>query len=366
MTDIPSAWKKSGDKRMAVPARFIKTAILLLSLVLLRPAPAPAAGIFRVATYNVENLFDLVLDGTEYPEYVPNGRFGWTRQTAALKYAHIARVIRDLSADVVALQEVESRRALTALQGRLKAMGADYPYLAITRTGNAPVRCALLSRFPVVTEEDVPVARPLARPILRATLDVDGARLVLFVNHWKSKHGPESMRIACARALRKAVDRLKPGADIVLTGDFNSDYNEYITFRKNASLNDTGGITGINHILGTVRGGRLVDEKTLVRQVSNRYFYNLWLEIEEKRRWSYNFFGKKGSPDNMIVSRGLYDGRGISYVDGSFGRFMADYLFRERAVYRWQRARRGKGRHLGKGYSDHLPIFASFAAGPFR
>ena len=43
----------------------------------------------------------------------------------------------------------------------LKAMGADYPYLAITRTGNAPVRCALLSRFPVVTEEDIPVALSL-------------------------------------------------------------------------------------------------------------------------------------------------------------------------------------------------------------
>ncbi|CAD7771821.1 MAG: hypothetical protein KIIPBIDF_00327 [Candidatus Methanoperedenaceae archaeon GB50] len=38
---------------------------------------------------------------------------------------------------------------------------------------------------------------------------------------------------------------------------------------------------------------------------------------------------------------------------------------KENTIYRWQRDKNGMGRHLGKGYSDHLPIFAYFSTEPF-
>jgi len=52
-------------------------------------------------------------------------------------------------------------------------------------------------------------------------------------------------------------------------------------------------------------------------------------------------------------------------MDNSFDKFDPDYLFDNNKVFRWQRASRGKGRHLGKGYSDHLPVFAEFTTSPF-
>jgi len=58
------------------------------------------------------------------------------------------------------------------------------------------VKCAVLSRFPIVEKEEIQVDNRVARNILKITLDVDGNRIILFVNHWKSKRGPESMRIA--------------------------------------------------------------------------------------------------------------------------------------------------------------------------
>ncbi|MDI6687595.1 MAG: hypothetical protein QME06_05165, partial [Desulfobacterales bacterium] len=85
----------------------------------------------------------------------------------------------------------------------------------------------------------------------------------------------------------------------------------------------------------------------------------------DKKRWSYNFFGEKNSHDSIIVSKGLYDKNGISYTDNSFDRFTPDYLFKGKALYQWQRTDKGKGEHLGKGYSDHLPIFACFSTEPF-
>ncbi len=351
----------------------MKTIIASILLVLLCCITSIEAKTFKVASYNLENLFDLTRDGTEYPEYIPNAGYGWTKDIANTKYTNIARVIKDLRADVVALQEVESKKALITLRNKLKDFGVDYPYLEIADSKATPVKCAALSKFPIVEKEEIQVDNKVARNILKITLDIDGNRIILFINHWKSKRGPESMRIAYAKTLRREIDKLKEDVDFILIGDFNSNYNEYKTFRNSRRLNDTNGITGINHILRTIKNSgknsgknsEMVNEKTLTKQAANEYLYNLWLEVSKIRRWSYNFFGKKGSPDNIIISKGLYDDKGISYSDNSFNKFQPDYLFKRKAVYRWQRAERGMGRHLGEGYSDHLPIVAYFSTKPF-
>lgn len=348
--------------------RYRETTIVSILLVLLHCITSIEAKTFKVASYNMENLFDLTRDGTEYPAYIPNTGYGWTKDIANIKYNNMARVLNDLGCDVVALQEVESKKALMDLHNKLKGFGVDYPYLEIADSSVTSVKCAVLSKFPIVEKEEIPVNQvdnEIARNILKITLDIDGNRIILFINHWKSKRGPESMRIAYAKTLKREIDKLKEDVDFVLIGDFNSNYNEYKTFRSSGRLNDTGGITGINHILKTIKDSEMVDEKVITKQAANEYLYNLWLEVSEPRRWSYNFFEKKESPDNIIVSKGLYDDKGISYSDNSFNTFQPDYLFKGKTIYRWQMAESGMGRHLGKGYSDHLPIFAYFSTEPF-
>jgi len=346
--------------------RHIKTIIGSILLVLLSCITSIEAKTFKVASYNVENLFDLSMEGTEYPEYIPNTSYGWTKDIANIKYTNIARVIKDLGGDVVVLQEVESKKALITLRDRLKDFGVDYRYLEIADSRATPVKCAVLSKFPIVEKEEIQVDNELARNILKITLDIDSNRFILFINHWKSKQSPESMRIGYAKALRREIDKLKENIDFILIGDFNSNYNEYKTFLRNSGrLNDTNGITGINHILGTIKDSEMVNEKILTKQAANEYLYNLWLEVGKTGRWSFNFFGEKGSPDNIIVSKGLYDDKGISYIDNSFNKFQPDYLFKKKAIYRWQMVESGRGKHLGEGYSDHLPILAYFSTEPF-
>ena len=324
------------------------------------------AEIFTVASYNVENFFDHKHDSTEYSEYIPGGPFGWNREMMDIKCGNIARVIKDLDAEIVAIQEIESRQALQYLQERLVRMDAHYAYAAIADAKPTAVKCAMLSKFPMASISEIHVAGAAARSILKVVLDIEGRHLVVYVNHWKSKFGPESQRLPFAKALAEDIGKLDTATDFILTGDFNSDYNEFETFRELKRFNDTDGITGINHILNTVKNGRLVDETLLIRQPGNKYLYNLWLELPEYRRWSVNFFGRKNSPDAIIVSMGLYDDRGIAYVDNSFDRFDPEYLFESGAVYRWQRAQRGRGKHLGQGYSDHLPVYARFTTRPFQ
>lgn len=335
--------------------------VMALVFAFLWQCPPASALAFRVASYNVQNLFDADTDGTEYPDYVPGGSTGWNAAMAGIKAENTARVIAALSAEIVCLQEVESEQALKLLLAQLKKRGKSYPFHAIARQPDTAVRCALISMFPIRKTDTILPGEGL-RAILSATVIIQNRPLVIYVNHWKSKSGPESRRITSAVALKRRIDRLAQGTDFILAGDFNANYNEFKTIRDSEKLNDTGGVTGINHILGTIADGRLVTEKRL--QKTGRGLYNLWLELPPSRRWSYNFFGRKNSLDSIILPPALYDGNGIDYVNDSFNKFDADFLFKDRAVFRWQQKNHGRGKHLGRGYSDHLPIFAVFKTTP--
>ena len=305
-----------------------------------------------IASWNVENLFDMHRDGTEYTEYVP-GRHGWREALLAKKIRNLTEVICDLDADVIGLQEVENDRVLARLQQSLKRAGCGYRYRAITHSKETPIHNALLSRIPIKRKQDVLVTRyGHQRSILEATLDTDPP-LRLFVNHWRSKRGPESERLVYAKALRKRLEKLPVGTEYLLLGDFNSNYNESVSI--DAKHNDTHNVTGINNILVTRVDGKMVRLNTLK---AGRHF-NLWMELPAGERWSHNFFGDKEAIDAMLIPPALHDGRGWEYVRGSFHPYKPKYLFgRYGEVNRWAYKH---GKHLGKGYSDHLPIVARFS-----
>ncbi|WP_201353186.1 endonuclease/exonuclease/phosphatase family protein [Hydrogenimonas urashimensis] len=318
---------------------------------------------FKVASYNVENLFDLKKSGSEYTEYIPFTGYGWNEKAFATKVRNISRVICDLKPDIIGLQEIESDEALKALQKGLMACGWKMPYRAIADNKPTVVKTALLSRYPIVEKSEIdPDGSLRTRNILETTVDLNGKHLKVFVNHWKSRNGPESRRIVSAEALMKRAMSLPKESDYILLGDFNSDWNEWRTLPKSPRLNDTGGMTGINHILKTVENGKPVTKRTIVWPCH----YDLWLELPPQKRWSHNFYGHKHALDHMLLPVGMFDARGINYKDRSFRKFTPRYLFTERgALYRWQVAKQRRGKHLGAGYSDHLPVYAYITTKPF-
>lgn len=349
--------------------RLLFSVLFLYAAIPLSTVIAAGPEIFRVGSYNLENLFDLSRDQTEYPGYIPTdagGNHGWDADMLSVKVRNLSRVLADLNADVVALQEVESLEALEHLQAALRSRGKDYPWAAITEKDETAIRCAILSSYPITESRDIVVPGNRSRNILRADLDIDGARLVLFVNHWPSRNAPESRRIVPAEILLDAVSGLPEGTDYILLGDFNANYNEFAVVSEDDRLNDTGGRTGINHVLGTMAQGRLVDRRMMGANEKDLLHYNLWLEVAPSRRWSYLFFGNPRTLDHILLPPVFFDGNGITYINRSFDRFDPHYLFQGNRIYRWQRANRGRGRHLGKGFSDHLPIYACFTTDGFK
>ena len=313
----------------------------------------------KIATYNVQNLFDLDRSGYEYEEYIPYSRSGWNDKMYAIKRNHLSKVIKDIDADIIALQEVESRQALKDLRYTLKRKGLYYPYYKIANAKNTTVKVAVLSKIPFVYAKEIFVTRSYEyRNILEIKVMIENEALYIFVNHWKSKSGPESKRIVSAKKLRERIKQLGCNNNIIALGDFNSDYEEYIRFARKRRHNDTKGVTGINHILGSVN----YQVNSTQAKVHNLDLYNLWYDINDpEKRYTYIYKGEKEALDHILISAALLVKKGLDYKTNTIHPLVKQYLFRKSNIYRWQLTWRKPRRHLGKGYSDHLPLVAEFS-----
>lgn len=313
--------------------------------------------IVTIASYNVENLFDLEESGYEYDEYIPNSFSEWNQKNYKIKLQNIAKVIKDIDADIIAIEEIESLQALKDLRFTLQREGVYYQNYAIADKKNTTVQVAILSKIPFVYAKELSVTSSLKhRNILEIKFSIENKDLYLFVNHWKAKTGAESQRIVSAKVLKNRVQELGYDKNIILLGDFNSDYEEYIKFEKKRKLNDTNGKTGINHILNSINQ----KEKASNTKYEKEGFYNLWYDEEEPERYSYIHKGKKEALDSILISQSLLDKKNIYYKHESISSFKPDYLFRGKQIYKWETSKKKPSQHKGKGFSDHLPVVAKF------
>jgi endonuclease/exonuclease/phosphatase family metal-dependent hydrolase len=199
-------------------------------------------GSIRVASYNIENLFD---DKDDPALSGSNDDKDETKPLSQLEGA--AAAIKALDADVLALQEIESLEALTWFRdGWLKDLG--YTYIASVDAGDARgIEQGVLSRFPIKNVENWPGAKlegvhPEKAPdgeagtqlvLHRSPLKVDVVlgddaktqTVTLFVVHHKSGFKSAYWREAEAvkvLELIKAQEKATPDRPIAVLGDFNS------------------------------------------------------------------------------------------------------------------------------------------------
>jgi len=323
--------------------------VLLLSLAL--PIFASARP-FIVLVYNVENLFDADSQAM-FEDYQPAR---YSRQHVLTKVKNVAEIVSRFEngrgPDIILFQEIEqdisnskevpnyeailNRYSRVTIDEMLTTKFdddvADLPAEALLAkamadrglTGYQVVRgenvrsektkrgmaqkCVVFTRFPVKQAISHPTLN--ARAIQEVQVEVDGKLLYLFNNHWKSgasSEETEPVRVENARTLRTRLDeilKIDPHADIILGGDFNSQYNQKVRYPKMKP-------TGINDTLGS-------QGNELAIRGKNRDLYNLWFELPSEERGSDTYQGEWGTLMQMIVSRGLYDLNGVQYVDNSF------------------------------------------------
>ncbi|RCL35047.1 MAG: hypothetical protein DBX01_02975 [Puniceicoccaceae bacterium] len=346
---------------------------------------------FTVVTYNVENLFDTD-DFSMFDDYKVDS--GYTPRKLLTKLQGITSVLKsvndgnapeillfqELEADFTPESTVEDYDAFLEMYSDitvadmldaewsdayagfpasawlLKALAdeglAGYHVVTAeyrgTGSGSAHTN-AIFSTFPIISHEAHPIV--MARDIIEAELEVEGESLFVYVNHWKSgasNPDREPIRVENAKVLRSLIDaRLEadPQADIIIAGDLNSHYNHSALFPEI--------VTGVNDILGSA-GSESFYETDL---------YNLWFELAPEARYSEVWRGRIGTLMHMLITPGLYDESGISYIDGSFDKLVipginADAIGRP---VRWHSTG-----ETGGGVSDHFPVYARFSVGAFK
>lgn len=184
---------------------------------------------FRIASYNVKNLFDNIDD--------PNTADEGTPAKPASEQKALAAVIDTSDADVLALQEVENIEVLTEFRDKY-GLAEEYPHVVLVEGNDRRgIDVALLSKYPIENVKshkdevfDVPGEAPrgFLRDLLQADITIPSYGPVrFFAAHLSSKLGgdrADTMRLAEAQAARSIIkEEVKdfPGQRYVVMGDFN-------------------------------------------------------------------------------------------------------------------------------------------------
>jgi endonuclease/exonuclease/phosphatase family metal-dependent hydrolase len=322
-----------------------------------------------VATYNVENLFDLTDDPShDEGEFTP-GTATWNAARLADRMGRMARVFKDLNADIVSVNEVENEVVLRQLRDAIAdAGGPRYPYLAVSNSSDPRgIKPSVLSRYPITrsfgrpinrahdclsTEAQRPItldgSEPEARPIFQVEINVDAepaADLVLLANHWKAKGrtsypcNDDEHRLRSALQLRELMLQLEAedqDRDVIALGDFNSfEFEPPLAEGLEISL-DLSVTADIYDAWG--------DAGVVAAHQTND---NRWNDIDNS---SYQFSGDWTRLDHILVMHGLVQGtNGWKLERGSVGSFHAPYMLSGGRPNSWDA-------RDGSGYSDHLPV----------
>lgn len=178
-----------------------------------------------IATWNVQNLFDSVDDGTEYEEY--SSASGWNEEGYRRRLEKaVSAISRIEDLNILVLEEVEGPRVLDDLvaSGLGKRSLSHYAW---AREEGGATSVAILSELPFL---DVKVHGVEGqRPILEASVLANGQTIGIFAVHFKSRvEGSvetEPLRLKSMRALKAAVEayrKVNPQSPVFLCGDFNA------------------------------------------------------------------------------------------------------------------------------------------------
>ncbi len=338
--------------------RFFLAVILLLSW--LWPLGARE---LTVLSYNVENLFDDVHDGSEFPEFDP-ARGVWSSDLFHMRVETIAEVVRKAvpgGPDVLLLQEVENENALhVLLTSGLSGLGYNFSVLVPKKKLAANV--AIASRFPIYHVRSNAVhawRKNPVRDVIEAEIETAGGVLHVFDDHWKSKAGgaraTERSRLESAGIVVRRIKEMlaqDPSARIIVAGDMNENSDElervgggYQTALIPASKTVPAPYSVSSLFLADENTGPSVDPRGRV------ILYEPWVELSPAERGSYFYQGEWETMDHILLSAGLLGSSGLRYKKGSFHAVRLPFLLRADGTPRkWTRLKKERG------YSDHLPL----------
>ena len=305
---------------------------LCIAFILLMPLIHIHGQRFRVATWNVENLFDTIHDdGKDDYEFMPTAERRWNSSRYWRKLRGLTQTLAAMELPaLVGLQEVENDTVLRDLTRRTALWPARYRYVITDSPDSRGVDVALLYNPKVFSllswhAVRVPVHKHNLRPtrdLLVASGIVGKDTLHICVVHLPSRRindkSTQQLRALAVETLCGILDSLQ-SKKVMVMGDFNAEPGDKIFSMLSSRL------------------------RTLMPTDG---------KILNDRRGTYYFRGVWGFLDHILVSPELY---GYSTAEAQECRF--PWLLRtdKQIPHRTY----GGTSYLG-GLSDHLPLIADF------
>lgn len=312
-------------------------------------------GLYPVAFYNLENIFDTIHDeGKNDYEFLPNGSYHWDGNKYRGKVKNMARVLLDLGTDkvptgaaLIGVSEVENSRVMDDLVAQPGMKERGMKYIHVEGPDKRGVDCALLYN-PQIFKPHKWFLQPYVyengdttratRGYLTVQGNIDGDPLTVIVCHWPSRGATSYFREIAGKQVRHLTDSIAkadPKQRIIVMGDMNDDPD-------NASM------------------AKMLGARRKMKDVENGDFYNPWWEmLRDKGQGTLTYQGGWNLFDQIVFSRNLLDVKGHKDYEHltlyQWHIFRRDYLIQQEGRYKGSPKRTTSSGVWVNGFSDHLP-----------
>lgn len=322
-----------------------------------KAAQAVTSTTFRLAFYNVENLFD-TLDHTlkADDDFTPTGRNQWNTERYFEKINQLSKVVAAMEfPSILGLCEIENDTVIRDFIEHPAMKPQRYGLIHFQSPDERGIDNALIYKtdhFKVLESSYIRIEFPedMEEDFTRDIVYVNGKlagdqELHVFVNHWPSRRGgveaSEPKRMLAAGYLRKAVDEIfstTPDAHIIIMGDFNDETDN----------------RSVKEVLGAHTDFEQLQEKSL---------YNCMADPDRKGLGTYNYRGDWNMMDQIIVSSPLVaPGSKIKAVNATI--FQQEWMMYHDSKYGFVPNKTYGGPNYYGGFSDHLPVFIDLIITP--
>ena len=322
---------------------------------------------FRVAFYNLENLFDTVDGPNDDAEFLPGSESRWNSVRYQNKLNNMSKVIDSIAPDILGVVEVENAFVLEDLRKHCRSMqisplgdtenddrkplGSDFEIVHRESPDARGIDVALIynrKKFYTTGVYMTPITLAdgyATRSIMRVHLveRLTGDSLAVFVNHWPSRRGgaaSAASRMAAATALAQTLQN-NPSipANFLLMGDFNDD-PEDVSITEGLNAGDA-----YRPIVNLAYIARVQDTS-----VGTLAWFDGW-----------NMF------DQIMVSRPLYfanahrandnGGSASNLSQPQINVYKRSWMLQHGGKYEGWPLRTFAGKKYMNGFSDHLPVY---------
>lgn len=311
------------------------------------------AGSLTLMSWNVQNLFDAVSDGTEYPEYNPSSS-DWNEQKMRIKLENLKELLLGLDGglpDILLLQEIENTNILNILNEEY--LNGYYEFIDSWQDRDSAIGCGVLS---LIIPDQIHIHFPgkyrgrALRSMAEIHFTIGSEEFVVFNNHWKSRGGgqmaTEAGRILASEVLCRRIRELREEGvkNLIVTGDLNGSCEDYRTGGNQCAQIPVEEIFNIPWENSLIVSYDIAD---IMMETSKVVLYSSWNDMDAEG--SYFFQNRWMKLDHFLLDRGLFDNKGLEYMDSACV-ILPENSDDEGFPKVWEAWRES-------GCSDHFPLF---------